>query len=245
MIIYVYDGSFEGLLTAIHEAYYLREKPDKIISEENFRQDLLSSVTSINTAPQKADKVYNAIVEKISREALRFVYYVYISEVEEAATVIYEYLKMGWKVGYDVDKYLLDPRVLKIHQISSKVSRERHRMLGLLRFQSIGELYYSEIEPDYNIVGLIAPHFAKRMADQSWMIHDSKRNIAAVYNQREWYLIEVAKEEIPPLEDRETVYEELWRAYYKHISIPERANSRLQKRCMPVRYWKHLTEIKK
>ena len=243
MKIYVYDGSFEGLLTAVYEAYYLKERPDKIISIEDYQLDLVSSFEFIETSSEKSDKVYNSILEKISKEALQYIYYVYISEFEEAGTVIYQYLKLGWKIGCSVNQHLLDPRVLKIHQISSKVTREKHRMLGLLRFQGAGELYYAEIEPDYNIVGLIAPHFAERMSDQNWMIHDIKRGIAALYNRQEWVLIDVAEEDIPNLLNRETKYEELWRAYYKHISIPERKNPRLQKRCMPVRYWKHLTEI--
>lgn len=242
MIVYIYDGSFEGLLTAIHEAYYLKEKPNSIIAADSYRQDLLSRSIIIETDPLKADKVYNSIINKISKVTLKYVYYAYISEVEEAATWILDYLKLGWRIGSVVDQHLLEPRVMKIHRICQKVGRERHRLLGLIRFQQAGELYYAQIEPDYNIVGLIAPHFADRMSDQAWMIHDIKRNLAAIYNKKEWYLMEVAKEELPPIEERETLYEELWRTYYKNISIPERVNPKLQRRCMPARYWKHLTE---
>lgn len=242
MIVYIYDDSFEGLLTAVHEAYYLKDKPDRIVSTDKYQQDLLAQSIIIETDPIKADKVYNSIIEKISKTALKYAYYVYISEIDEAATSVLDYLRLGWKLGPVVDQHLLEPRVMKVHKISQKVSRERHRLLGLVRFQQIGEIYYSQIEPDYNVVGLIASHFAERMADQAWMIHDIKRNLAAVYNKKEWYLIEASKEELPPIEERETLYEDLWRTYYKHISIPERVNPKLQKRCMPVRYWKHLTE---
>jgi len=245
MRIYVYDGSFEGLLTSVYEAYYRKERPEKIISIEDYKPDLVSSFEFIETSDKHSDRVYNSILEKISKEALQYIYYVYISELEEAGTVIYQYLRLGWKIGSSVNQHLLDPRVLRLHQISSKVTREKHRMLGLLRFQGAEDLYYAEIEPDFNIVGLIAPHFAEGMADQNWMIHDIKRRIAALYDRHEWVLVDIAEVNIPKLDSRETKYEELWRAYYKHISIPERKNPKLQKRCMPMRYWKHLTELSK
>ncbi len=242
MNIFIYDGSFEGLLTAIYEAFYRRIAPEDIVPQERHKPDLLTTPTFIEACPEKADKVYNSILKKISKETLQYIYYVFISEEENAGRYIFDYLRLGWRLGFDINQHLLDPRVMKIHQISKRVTREKHRMLGLLRFQRIGELYYAELEPDYNIVGLLAPHFAERMSDQNWMIHDLKREIAALYDRQEWVLIDADKDDIPKPEARETTYEELWKAYYKHISIPERKNPKLQKRCMPVRYWKHLTE---
>ena len=39
-------------------------------------------------------------------------------------------------------------------------------------------------------------------------------------------------------------YEELWKEYFNNMAIESRKNPKAQKRSMPVRYWKHLTEIK-
>ena len=41
MLYYIYDGSFEGLLTAIYEAYYRRQHPDEILSIEDIQENLL------------------------------------------------------------------------------------------------------------------------------------------------------------------------------------------------------------
>ena len=41
MIYYIYDNTFEGLLTAIYEAYYRRENPDDIIPKEREEENFL------------------------------------------------------------------------------------------------------------------------------------------------------------------------------------------------------------
>ena len=43
MIFYYYDGSFEGLLTAIYEAYYRRESPTIMPEEKNIQMQLFST----------------------------------------------------------------------------------------------------------------------------------------------------------------------------------------------------------
>jgi probable DNA metabolism protein len=39
-------------------------------------------------------------------------------------------------------------------------------------------------------------------------------------------------------------WEELWRTYHRSITIENRKNPELQKRFMPTRYWKYLTETR-
>ena len=38
-------------------------------------------------------------------------------------------------------------------------------------------------------------------------------------------------------------FEDLWKQFYKSVNIEERKNPKCQKRMMPTRYWKHLTEM--
>ncbi len=240
---YIYDGSFEGLLTAIYEAYYRREVPEHILPDSHVQQSLLCENVRIETAPEKAEKVYKGIRQKISSAALRHVFYVFLSELEGIGTYIYRYLRFGWQVGKDIDRYLSDDRVFPIHDISRKVGWENHRMLGLIRFKQLREnVYYASFEPDYNITGLVAPHFARRLADQHWVIHDLRRNIAAVYNQTQWVLTDMKLQSPLDMSDRELNFQKLWKQYFNTIAIESRKNPRLQKQYMPMRYWRHLVE---
>ena len=46
-----------------------------------------------------------------------------------------------------------------------------------------------------------------------------------------------------PVSDEEKEYRRLWKNYFDNIAIRERTNPRCQRNFMPVRYWKHLTEM--
>jgi len=243
MLYYIYDGTFNGLLTAIYEIYYRRQVPQQIIPVGATEVQLFVQQEMIITDENKAGKVYAAIETKISTQVLQNAYYAYLSDHPEVGIWIYKYLHLGWKMGARLDLYLTDERVHCIHRLGQKVKAEKHRLLGLLRFQLLkNHIYYAAIEPDHNIVELLAPHFASRMADQDWIIHDLKREIAAVYNQHEWISTALTSEHVLELEREEEHYQKLWKQYFDSIAISNRINPRLQKQFMPRRYWKHLVE---
>ncbi len=243
MIYYIYDGSFDGLLTAIYEAYYRHQEPEKILRDGSIQDNLFIEHVYIKADQQKAQRVYNAIVNKISPAAAKKVLYAFLSEAEDAATTIYRYLKLGFKLGKSVDSALADPYVFRVHFLHGKVSGEAGKMLGLVRFRLLKSgIFYAPIEPDYNILGIIAPHFKKRLPTQDWIIHDLKRKLAAFYSQGHYAVVPFEFNGALSLDDDEFDYQTLWKEYFHNIAIKSRINPRLQRQFMPVRYWKHLIE---
>lgn len=244
MLQYIYDGSFNGLLTAIYEIYYRREIPDQLLSAQADSDQLFTKRITIETEETKATKVYDAVYTKISPRSLRHTYYVYLSENPDSGLWIYQYLHLGWQLGNKLDFLLSDDRVQLIHRQSKKVSFECHRLLGLIRFQLLKRnIYYAAIEPDNNIVELLASHFADRMSDQNWVIHDIRRDIAVIYNRQEWIATKFFLQQRLDLAEEEGYYQKLWQQYHRAIAIKSRTNPRLQRQCMPQRYWKHLVEM--
>lgn len=240
---YLYDGSFEGILTAVWEAYYSKDEPAEIIWEGQNQPDLLSKTRYIYTDPVKADKVYKAVEDKISRMALRRIFYIFLSETRESGIIILNYLRQGFRLGSAVDDFHADPAVLESEKLYNKVAMEKHRLSGLVRFKLLESgVYYSRIEPDHNIVSLLAPHFASRMPSELWIIHDASRGIAVFYNKVEWTIRNLESPEEMVFKEEEELYQSMWKAYYKHLSIESRRNTKLKKRMMPVRYWKNLIE---
>ncbi len=242
MIVYTYDGSFEGLLTCIYESYYRKEVPKKIMIDNNQESFLINKV-SIKTDKKKSSKVYKSIETKISNRALKNVFYAFFSEIKDVEIMIYKYLRLGWKIGGKVDRKHSDDIVLAIHDLKRKVSSESHALLGLARFQVLKDnIYYSKIEPKYNVVGLLAKHFLQRLNDQYWVIHDVKRNIGAFYNKDKWIIKDMNVKHELQFDEEEEEYQRLWKEYFNNIAIKNRINPKLQKRNMPMRYWKHLIE---
>lgn len=244
MIYYVYDSTFDGLLTCIYEAYYRHENPHDIVPLERVEDNFLIQAIHITTDKEKASKVYRSIEERISLESLRKVFYVYLSELPKSGIAILNYLRVAYKLGRNVDDNLTNDAVLTIDKICHKVTREKHLMLGILRFKMLENgILYGSLEPDYNIVGMLAPHFASRMGNENWVIHDIKRNVAVFYNKQEWVVRDLVLEDDLIIHEDEEDYQEMWKSYYEHMAIESRKNLRLKKNYMPMRYWKHLVEI--
>ncbi len=248
MIDFLYDGSFSGLLTIFYQLLKNGKRGAgnsnfQIYSSGRYQQDLFSEAVIVETDTEKAEQIYRFLKSKLSSRSLKRIYYTFLSEIEGIEVDIYHYLVLGIQMGMKIDSYYSNSTVFRICEISRKVGCERHRLLGLLRFKKIkGDIYYAALEPDHNVISLISPHFASRLADQKWIIHDLKRKIAAIYKEGEWFMIEVGNNLKIENSGEEVFYQELWKGFFKSIAIDSRKNSRQQKQYMPVRYWKHLVE---
>ncbi|MEA4923338.1 MAG: TIGR03915 family putative DNA repair protein [Eubacteriaceae bacterium] len=243
MIDYLYDGTFEGLLTCIYEHYY-DEKTSGIFERDSYQASMLQPCRMVGTDDEKADIVYNAIKEKISAYDLGRVYKVFRSCVHDRETKILNYVRLGFSKGSAVSMLHGNPIVFDIQSAEKKVNREIDRLNGLIRFTVLGEkVLYSPVEPDNDVIEFLANHFCDRYKNEPFMIHDLKRKKALVYSGNRWYITEFTVEELPPMAPGEQVYRELWKNYFDTIAIKQRINPRCQKNFMPVRYWQHLTEM--
>ena len=129
--------------------------------------------------------------------------------------------------------------------LEKRVTTEANRFRELLRFSVLkNDILYSEIEPDNNILELLGPHYSDRYKNDPFIIHDVKRSRALIAAGGRWYISEFTKENLPEYHEDESSFRSLWKNYFETIAIKERTNQRCQKNFMPVRYWKHLTEMK-
>lgn len=244
MIVYLYDGTFEGMLTCIYEGYYLKENVQGIYNTYIYKQDLFHIPRFIITDPEKAQKVAIAIVEKLSDIFFHKVLNAFFSEDYDVATKIYLLLKHGFKNGPEVIRHEANEIVSSVVKLSNAVGRETHLLVGLVRFVRLkGNIYYCQFSPTYNQVALLAEHFANRLHNEIWVIHDLKRNLAVFYDKKEWYVNEFYGLDHYELDDEELLYQGLWKTFHKHIAIKERINPRLQRSFMPKKYWKYLIEM--
>jgi len=243
--VFVFDGTLDGLMCAVRAAIEADPAPESIASALEFEESLFATKVLIEKDHTAADEMTDDIVKKISPLALHRVLYSFLSDSPGAANAVCEYVRYGLEIGASIDDHVCDDRVMPVHKLSYKVSCEKHRLLGMLRFQKVeGDIFYAPIEPDHNVVGLLSPHFAKRMPDQSWIIHDRRRGIASIHDKKGWTVAELTADREPEFAEGEERYQELWRAFYKSIAIASRTNPRLRKAFMPVRYWKYLTELR-
>lgn len=244
MIIYIYDDTFEGLLTAIYDGFYSKNAPTSIYGKnESNAPLLLGEIIEIISEKDKFTKVKNAIINKIDFLSLKKIYMVYLSNYEDKAMVIFKYLKTAFKLGYEVHSFLNIDIVRLVDAINRKVTIECHRFNGFIRFNYIDEKFlYSSIEPDNDILELLGEHFKNRFPREYFIIHDISREKALIYNTISYEIIGMDKETYEKLKLHDDEYANLWKTYFKSTTIEERKNLRLQCRMMPKRYWKHILE---
>lgn len=248
MIDYLYDGSFEGILTCIWHHYYT-DKAAGIYKKEEYQPSMLQGYMEVVTEEDKATKVYDAIEKKISSYALRCIYRAYLSCDPDKENKILKYVLLGFRAGRKTGSLHGNPVVHDIDALVKKVGFEQERMLEFVRFEvmeadSGQQVLYAEIEPDNDVLELAAGHFAERFSHDPLVIRDIGRNKAIVAYERHWYVTTMEQRPAAETAADELEFQHLWQTYFDNIAIKERINPRCQRNFMPVRYWKHLTEMK-
>lgn len=242
---FVYDGTFEGLLSAIFYAYSYKYEC-RIVRENNYEMNFMNQVTTIHTEIDKSKRVYNSILNKLSNTVLENVYMTYLSDFKDSDTLILKYLKLCYKYGININLAKNNDVIIKIDSYVKKVLKEVDKFIGFVRFKEIGTLsYYAAIEPDHNILPLLVDHFQNRFSDQNYIIHDLKREKAIAYNKEYSVITDLKRDYFYKFKttSKEKEYDNLWKVFYKATDIEERKNLKLQAQFMPTRYWKHLNEI--
>jgi len=125
-----------------------------------------------------------------------------------------------------------------------KVWHEIHRLMGLLRFcPDESGAYIARCEPDHLVLPALGPHFRERFGQTPWAIIDEKRRFGVSCSGTSLDFFITGKTPAPLENQPNSEWENLWRHYHKTINNESRNNPHLQRRFMPQRYWKYLTEL--
>ena len=251
MTVVVYDGSFEGLLTAVFEIYEYKLPQPFIARQTATSGSLFGETHIVITNVEKSTRVYQKIKAIVSLKTISQLYDVYLSEIKEIENVLLRFIQYALQSSISIENDYTNADVLLIQQTSKKVNREKHRMKAFVRFQlTKDQLYYCIIQPDYNVLPLIGKHFRERYADQRWLIYDGLRKYGLYYNGDNIEEVQMHFEadlnndqNLATLHDeKEELYQQLWKQYFSSVNIQARKNMKLHIRHMPKRYWRFLVE---
>ena len=253
MIKFVFDGTFNGLLSAIFDFYELKPAAVQLVAAQHFQSDLLDEPHHVFTSEEKSTRVWKGLKSKLSTDWQTRFYKTFLSETSESFQNLLEFARYIFDNPKGAEVNYGHPAVIAISKMDKSVNRERHRMKAFIRFQETSDgIFYAPIEPDYNVLPLIATFFKNRYADQPWIIYDIKRKYGLYYDLTS--VTEIVLEQIPDtksaflagesLHNKEELYSLLWNDYFKSTNIPARKNMKLHIQHVPKRYWKYLTEKK-
>lgn len=242
---YLYDGTFEGFLTALSLA--LERPEDCAIAREGgagAEAGLFSEFVNAGTEPARAAAMREFFGRRGSAESWHHARYAFLSERPGAEEAVLAYARLIKEKGAAADNMLADDRVKRVHDLSRSVGGEAHMFKGFVRFSELADkTLYSKIEPEHNILPLITGHFRARLAAFSWIIHDARRGRAAFHRDGGIIYAPITQQRALEFAGGEAQVQALWRHFFKTAAIKERTNPKLQRQNVPLKYRKHLTEF--
>ena len=266
MTIYLFDGTIDGLLTAVFDAFALHEQPEMVLTEGDALPLFCERAYTVHTDEEKARRVWAGLERHLSHEAMKMISVSWLSELPELWGPLFRYICKVFAVGHGIERNFADPDVLAVTNIARRVLHEQLRMKQFIRFQKAKDgTYLGVVSPDHNVLPLVIDHFQDRFNDQPWLIYDARRHYGYYYERQpvgdrrsgiDHQVVRITFEDesaVPfslvngkldesVLSSDDQLLQDLWRTYFKAICIRERLNPRKQLNDMPRRYWKYMTE---
>ena len=191
MTLLSYDSTFEGFLTAIFEIYEFKYVNPKIIKKQDVQQNLFAEATEIFSNEEKSDRVIKKLEKQLGRDGIRCLLYAFLSEMETIEQDLYQVIDYAVEnPALNIMKDFGHDAVLKIIKLTKSVGREKHRMEAFIRFELLKDgVFFAKIDPDFDVLTLIIPHFKNRYQDQKWMIYDLRRKYGVYYDLKTTIII--------------------------------------------------------
>jgi probable DNA metabolism protein len=251
MIIFRYDKTFDGLLTAVFDAYNRKTFPDRLLGENELEPLFTDECFTVITQDDKSKLVWKALEKKLMAITCNMMRYVWLSEQSGSDELIFRYIRKTFDSKHSIEMNFADGDVLEMKNLAGKVEKERLRLVQFVRFQKAADdIFFAPVSPVFNALPLTIEHFAERFTDQKWVIYDMKRNYGYYYDQKtvtemtldmaENFLNGKLDEKL--MAEDEKLFQDLWKGYFTSMTIKERINPKLHRQNLPIRYWKYMTE---
>lgn len=243
-VVYRYDGTLEGLFSAVLTAYERHEMPVALQVTAGAQGNLLATPLEVSTDEQRASRVRDGICRRLGVDEYERIRMASLSDRPDKATLIFRYIVVAMRRGPGVWNDLADHDIQGFEALWRDVYNERHRILQFARFSCMeGGVYYARVNPKANVVPVVMDHFAQRFNIQPFIVHDEMHGLAGVWNRASWGLVSTDTFTPPPATREDSEYQHMWRVFYDSICNQRRYNPRLRMQFMPQRLWRNMTEM--
>ena len=261
MLVYTFDNTIDGLLTAVFDSFFLHQQPEVLLAEGEQLPLFADQPHQVMTDSEKAARVWKGLEKKLSANGLKMITLSWLSEERALNQPLFNFICKVFRPQASLCRDSLennasDPDVLAVRNTCRRVLHEQLRMKQFIRFQKAKDgTYLGVVAPDHNVLPLITDHFQDRFNDQPWLIYDAKRHygyyydgaadpIRITFEDETTVPFDLTNGKLEPqvLSADDELFQQLWRTYFKAICIRERINPKKQLSDMPRHYWKYMTE---
>ncbi|MEG1683998.1 MAG: TIGR03915 family putative DNA repair protein, partial [Oscillospiraceae bacterium] len=238
-LIYLYDGSFDGFLCCVYEAYTRRETVVAITAMDEL---LLFATRTVETDFAHARRVYRSLV-KIAPRVGDLVRRALLTCLDDREYRTYLFLRKLYREGAPLLRRLTDETYAPLLTAIRHLEGEAELLRGLVRFSELGGVLGSEIQPKNRVLPLLRSHFCGRYPEERFFIYDRTHREALFYGAHQAKIVPLEDFQMSPPDETEAEYRLLWKRFYDTIAIRERTNPKCRLSRMPKRYWNTLTEF--
>lgn len=242
MILWCYDGTFEGFLSLVHESYIHKTIPDQITADES-TPNLLDERQWIDTDDAIARRVAASLNERFSSEALQRIKHTFLCDDSSPERDLLLYIRLGFKSPRVLEDFA-HPIVYAIHGYERRLLSTLHKMNAYLRFEELEDkTLYARISPPRNVLPLMGGHFRKRLRGENFIIHDTARSIALLHRENNINMMRVSSIQSPAFSEEEASFRHLWKTFFNSVAIESRINHSLQRSHVPMKYRTYMSEF--
>lgn len=264
-----YDGSFPGFLCALAESLNrTREGGASAMQEPSLRRagscaGLFERVQAVPRDDARARSLWARLSARLGAEVMLTLLEAFSSDLAGADDATAAMARRLWREGSSALDRLAAPEAALLEKAACRTRAEAHLMKGLVRFSELADgSWYAQVEPDCDVLPLIANHFASRFPAMRWAIRDRRRDTAIVHEPGAgWTLAQGLRVGRPaigaaergdaegqddsalPLSHCELELREAWSGYFRSVAIGERENPALQRSHVPLKYRGGLPEF--
>ena len=184
MVVYLFDNTLDGLLTAVFDSFFLKQQEVTLLAEGEQLSLFGDEPYRVVTDGEKAERVWKGLEKQLSKEGMHMITVSWLSEERALNQPLFNFICKVFRLNVNgLERNASDEDVLAVRNTCRRVLHEALRMKQFIRFQKAkDDTYLAVVSPDHNVLSLVTDHFSDRFNDQSWLIYDAKRHYGYFYD---------------------------------------------------------------
>ncbi|WP_251392437.1 TIGR03915 family putative DNA repair protein [Mediterraneibacter agrestimuris] len=251
--VYVCSDTITGMFSAFYDAWKERRNEEVGIGlKGRLEQQLFCEYTEVQEEERKAIAIERLIQKHLGYNTYWDIYHALLSDDAYKAEAVFHVMQAARTIknSKKIMEHLSNSDVAKVFELSRRVGNESHQFIEFIRFRELENgVLFSDINPKNKVLTCLGDHFTDRFPLENWLIYDKMHRECIVHRARyTWVLFQDFELNIEMTENispKEREFEQLWKKFFKSISIKERENPTCQRNHLPLRFRPEMTEFVK
>ena len=154
-----YDGSFLGFMTVVDRSFREKQFPVMILTPETAVESLFFAEW-IETNPERGEKIYRRLRQRLRPENFLFIQNGFYATLEGKERYLLDAIEIALQTKDLLENHLGHPSILALRKSIRTMLGENHLLTGFVRFEYVGDVLFSKINPKHYVMPYLCPHLS-------------------------------------------------------------------------------------